>query len=154
MKYILEGNDKELERVIRENRIRVNRGLISITPISECGLITEEDARKALEDQLATKDTEIGELTASIVEKDEKATTFAAFIEEKDKAIVMLTEERDSMKSRIAELEVSAADNKNLPADDSKELTTGDLKDLAVVATDNKNLPPEDKKETGKKASK
>lgn len=153
MKYILEGNKKELERVIRENRIRVNRGLILITPISECGLITEEDARKALEDYLATKDTEISELTASIIAKDETAISFAASIEEKDKTIVILTEECDSMKARIAELEASViADNKNLPTSDSKVLPVEDAK--VVADTDNKNLPPEDKKETGKKTSK
>ena len=34
MKYILEGDEKELGRVLREQRIRIVRGLIKITPIS------------------------------------------------------------------------------------------------------------------------
>lgn len=31
--YILKGDPKEVEKVIRENRIRVNRGVISFTPV-------------------------------------------------------------------------------------------------------------------------
>lgn len=139
-RYIITGQDKELERVLREQCIRVNRGLITITPISECGLVTEEDARKTLECMLAEKDAKIGELTESITEKD--------------KAIVELTDERDTMKARIAELEALVpSDNKNLPAADSKELPAGDAKEVTVV--DDKTVSVEDEKKTGKgKASK
>lgn len=139
-KYIITGQDKELERVLREQRIRMNRGLISITPISECGLITEEDARKTLDDKLAEKDEKISELTASI--------------KEKDNSITELTTERDSMKARIAELEASATtDDKNLPAaGDSKDLPAEDTK--GVDAIDNKDLPPADEKKVVKKVSK
>lgn len=139
-KYIITGQDKELTRVLREQRIRVSRGLITITPISECGLVTEEDARKTLECMLTEKDTKIGELTESITEKD--------------KVIVELTDERDTMKVRIAELEALVpSDNKNLPAADSKELPAGDVKEVTVV--DDKTVSVEDEKKTGKgKASK
>ena len=131
-KYIITGQEKELERVLREQRIRVSRGLISITPISECGLVTEEDARRTLEEKLAEKDEKINELTSSN--------------EAKDKSI-------ESMEARIAELEASATtDSKNLPAGDSKELPAEDSK--AVTNTDDKNLSPEDEKKTGKKTSK
>ena len=61
MKYILDGNEKDVTNVIKEQRIRIGRGLISFTPISECGLITEEDARKAMDEKLA-------ELAASVEE--------------------------------------------------------------------------------------
>ena len=75
-------------------------------------------------------------------------------ITEKDKAIVELTDERDTMKARIAELEALVpSDNKNLPAADSKELPAGDAKDVTVV--DDKTVSVEDEKKTGKgKASK
>lgn len=33
MDYKLSGNPKEVEKVIRENRIRIQRGVISITPL-------------------------------------------------------------------------------------------------------------------------
>lgn len=35
MKYILEGNEKAVQSVIRENRIRVGRGLIKFTPYAD-----------------------------------------------------------------------------------------------------------------------
>ena len=70
MDYILRGNDKDVTNVLKEQRIRINRGMIQLIPISECGLVTEEDARKTLECMLAEKNEEIGRLTASIAEKD------------------------------------------------------------------------------------
>lgn len=139
-KYIIAGQERELARVLREQRVREGRGLISITPLSKAGLVTEEDARKTLDDKLAEKDEKISELTASITEKE--------------KAIVELTDERDTMKARIAELEaLIPSDNKNLPAADSKELPAGDAKEVTVV--DDKTVSVEDEKKTGKgKASK
>lgn len=139
MDYILRGNDKDVANVLREQRIRINRGVIQLIPISECGLVTEEDAQKTLECMLMEKDAKIGELTESIAEKD--------------KAIVELTNERDTM-ARIAELEALVpSDNKNLLAADSKELPAGEAKEVAVV--DDKTVFVEGEKKTGKgKASK
>lgn len=42
MDYKLSGNPKEVEKVIRENRIRIQRGVISITPL-DCD-VEHEDA--------------------------------------------------------------------------------------------------------------
>lgn len=135
MDYILRGNDKDVSNVLKEQRIRIGRGVVSFTPISECGLITEEDARKTLECMLTEKDAKIGELTESIMEKD--------------KAIVELTDERDTMKARIAEFEVQVpSDEKNLPVADSKDLQEEDAKEVTV--TDDKAVSVEDEKKTGK----
>ncbi|MDD3038826.1 hypothetical protein [Bacteroides sp.] len=134
MDYILRGNDKDVANVLKEQRIRIGRGVISFTPISECGLITEEDARRTLEDKLAEKDEKINELTSSN--------------EAKDKSI-------ESMEARIAELEASATtDSKILPAGDSKELPVEDSKGVDVVEADNKNLPPTDEKKVVKRTTK
>ncbi len=153
-KYIITGQEKELERVLREQRIRVSRGLITITPISECGLVTEEDALKTLDDKLSEKNLKVDELTTSITEKDNEISTLKVSNDEKDKSITELTTERDSMKARIAELEaLVSSDNKSLPAADSKELPVGDAKEVAIV--DDKIISGEDEKKTGKgKASK
>ena len=62
MDYILRGNDKDVTNVLKEQRIRISRGVIKLIPISECGLVTEEDARKTLECMLTEKDAKIGEL--------------------------------------------------------------------------------------------
>ena len=121
MDYILRGNDKDVTNVLKEQRIRINRGMIQLIPISECGLVTEEDARKTVECMLA----------------------------EKDKTIVELTEERETMKARIAELEVQVpSDEKNLPVADSKDLQEEDSKEGTV--TDAKAVSVEDEKKTGK----
>lgn len=44
--YLINGDKKALESVIKEQRIRIGRGLITITPASEAGLVTEEDVEK------------------------------------------------------------------------------------------------------------
>lgn len=138
MDYILTGNDKDVANVLQEQRIRIGRGLISFIPVSECRLITEEDARKTLEEKLAEKDAVIGELSASIAEKDAVIDT--------------LTKESNSMKARITELEaLVATDSKNLPASDVKDLPAGDSKEVAAV--DNKEVAPTDEKKTGKAKS-
>lgn len=36
MDYILSGDPAEIEKVIRENRIRCQRGLLQFTPVAEC----------------------------------------------------------------------------------------------------------------------
>ena len=134
MDYILRGNDKDVTNVLKEQRIRINRGMIQLIPISECGLVTEEDARKTLECMLAEKNEEIGRLTASITEKD--------------KIIVALTEDRETINARIAELEVQVpSDEKTLPDDDSKTLQEDDAKEVTV--RDDKAVSVEDEKKTG-----
>lgn len=134
-KYIITGQEKELARVLREQRIRVSRGLISITPLTEAGLVTEEDARKTLD--------------CKLTEKDEEINKFIEIIAEKDMIVVELTGERDTMKARIAELEaLQSPDDKNLSDTDSKEMSTGDAKEVTVV--DDKTLSLEDEKKTGK----
>lgn len=44
--YILQGESKAIESLIKEQRIRIGRGLITITPASEAGIVSEEDVKK------------------------------------------------------------------------------------------------------------
>lgn len=120
MKYILEGNDKELERVLREQRIRMGRGVIQITPIPGT-LVSEEDALKAIE-------AKTEELTASLAGKDE--------------LIASLTGECDTLKVRVAELEAGLIKDKTMPETDNKEVEAEDNKDLDIA--DGKVLPDDD----------
>lgn len=139
MKYILDGNEKDVTNVIKEQRIRIGRGLISFTPISECGLITKEDARKAMDEKLT-------ELTASVEENESLKSQISGFelnMKEKDALIASLTAERDGLQSRISELE-AVADKKELPTGDSKELPAENSKEL--VTSDDKNVSVEEKK--------
>lgn len=139
MKYILDGNEKDVTNVIKEQRIRIGRGLISFTPISECGLITEEDARKAMDEKLA-------ELAASVEENQSLKLQIADFelnIKEKDALIASLTTERDKLQAGTTECEVMK-DNKELSVSDSKNLTTEDSK--SSVTSDDKAVNVEEKK--------
>ena len=49
--YILEGDPKELEKVIRENRIRINRGAIKFSPVEKV-----EEVKETLKDPDEEKD--------------------------------------------------------------------------------------------------
>lgn len=120
MKYILEGEEKELGRVLREQRIRVGRGLIKITPISGA-LVREDYALKAIE-------AKTEELTAALAKRDEQ--------------IASLNSERDSLKSRISELEAGLTKSDSMPETDEKKVDVEDSKDLDIV--DNNNLPEDD----------
>ena len=139
MKYILDGNEKDVTNVIKEQRIRIGRGLISFTPISECGLITEEDARKAMDEKLA-------ELAASVEENQSLKLQIADFeldIKEKDALIASLTTERDKLQAGATECEVMK-DKKELSVSDSKNLTTEESK--GSVTSDDKTVNVEEKK--------
>lgn len=139
MDYVLRGNEKDVANVLKEQRIRIGRGVVSFTPLSECGLMTEEDVLRILEDRLAEKNNEISELTASITEKD--------------KSITELTNECNAMKTRITEFESCIADTKELPADDSKEIIideSGAMEIDANTFADNKDVVLEDQKKVGR----
>lgn len=116
MKYILEGDEKELGRVLREQRIRIGRGLIKVTPISGT-LVHEDYALKAIEAQ-------VKELTETLAQKDGQ--------------IESLTSERDSLRARMTKMEASGS----MPETDEKEVDMKDSKTLNI--TDSNNLPEDD----------
>ena len=147
MKYILEGNEKDVSNVLKEQRIRMSRGLISITPISECGLITEEDARKTMEElalSVENKEELISTLTKEHEETKSHVSKLETVMNEKDALILSLTTERDGLLARVLALEATGEDKKELPAGDSKELPVGDTK--ATDVTDDKTVIVEEKK--------
>lgn len=126
--YLLNGDKKALESVIKEQRIRIGRGLITITPVSEAGLVTEEDVEKALE----SKQKVIDELSA----KNES-----------------LQKENEELKAKIAELETHLDDNKDVEDADSKEVEQTDTKE--VSAEDEKaTVVQDEKKVSASKAKK
>ena len=47
--YILKGDQKELDKVIRENRIRISRGVISITPAEPDAALDEDSVKTLIE---------------------------------------------------------------------------------------------------------
>lgn len=117
--YLLNGEEKALKSLIKEQRIRIGRGLISITPVSEAGLVPEEDVKKTFESQQKV----IDELSA----KNES-----------------LVKENEELKAKIAELETHVDDNKDVEDADSKEVEQTDTKE--VPAEDEKAAVVQDEK--------
>lgn len=115
--YLLNGEEKALKSVIKEQRIRIGRGLITITSVSEAGLVPEEDVKKTFESQQKV----IDELSV----KNES-----------------LLKENEELKAKIAELEVD--DNKDVEDADSKEVEQTDTKE--VPAEDEKATVVQDEK--------
>ena len=122
---LLNGDEKARNSVIKEQRIRICRGLITITPVSEAGLVPEEDVKKTFESQQKV----IDELSV----KNES-----------------LLKENEELKAKIAELEVD--DNKDVEDADSKEVEQTDTKE--VSAEDEKATVVQDEKKVSAAKSK
>lgn len=117
--YLINGDKKALESVIKEQRIRIGRGLISITPVSEAGLVTEEDVEKALESKQKVID--------GLSEENES-----------------YKKEIDELKARLAELDSHVDDTKDVPEEDNKKVEQTDTKE--VPAEDDKKADVQDEK--------
>lgn len=119
--YLLNGEEKALKSVIKEQRIRIGRGLISITPVSEAGLVPEENVKKAFESQQNIID--------NLSAKNES-----------------LVKENEELKAKLAELETHVDDNKDVEDADSKEVEQTDTKEgsaedeKAAVVQDEKKV--------------
>lgn len=106
MDYILSGKDKEVAKVIQENRVRVNRGLVSFTPMTE------------------TVHTDNSEVIANLTAENE---TLKA-------EIIKLQEELKANQSDDTK-EVAPADDKNVDIDDLHEVDLDDTKEVATEDT-------------------
>lgn len=118
--YILQGESKAIESLIKEQRIRIGRGLITITPASEAGIVSEEDVKKTFDSQQKVIDE----------------------LSEKNKSY---EKEIDELKARLAELDSHVddakdvqEDNKNVEQTDTKEVSAED--DKAAVVQDEKKV--------------
>lgn len=118
--YLLNGEKKALESVIKEQRIRIGRGLISITPVSEVGLVSEEDVEKALE----SKQKVIDELSVENESQKKEINELKAKLAELD--------------SHVDDAKDVQEDNKNIEQTDTKEVSAED--DKAAVVQDEKKV--------------
>lgn len=120
--YLLNGEEKALKSVIKEQRIRIGRGLITITSVSEAGLVPEEDVKKTFESQQKV----IDELSA----QNES-----------------LQKENEGLKAKLAELDSHVDDSKDVEDADSKDVEQTDSKEVpaedekAAVVQDEKKVP-------------
>lgn len=123
MKYILEGDPKEVEKVIRENRIRVERGQITFTLAPEEEEIADDaDTEDVVLDDTKEVDTDD---TEDVVEIDDTKDV-----------------DTDDIKDVVLD------DSKDVNTDDSNDVVLDDSND--VVLDDTKAAPTKTSKRTKK----
>jgi uncharacterized small protein (DUF1192 family) len=124
MKVILEGEERVVSAIIRENRVRVSRGQVSFTPADSIPTpegVTEKDV-KDMAEAIEKKDSRIAELM-------EENKTLKATLEEK-------ADDKDAPETTDTK-EGGETDTTQAPEGDSKDAPKGDTKDVEPV-TDTK----------------
>ncbi len=107
MVYILSGNPVEVERVLREQRVRVARGVIKLTPI----------------------DTTLSSLKAAVNDLEKAKNTEPAPVDD-DKVVPPVDDKEKTPEVDDKTVEVDG-DSKEVKADDSKEVQAVDDKKTA-----------------------
>ncbi len=175
--YILKGDPKELDKVIRENRIRVSRGVISITPAEPDTALDEDSVKTLIEghrvlgeerQRLIAGHNRLAELTGMVVSlaveggqtiPDDLSASLAEFgiivpkIEETAENTAEISENLPESVPNLGESEnienenPDAMDHKNVEVDDMIEADL-DADDKTPVINDTKDVPAADSKET------
>lgn len=152
-KVILEGDERIVDTIIRENRVRVSRGNVKFTPADSTPTpegVTEEDVRK-MADAIESQMDAIEQKDARIAELLEENDALKAAL--KDKAAGDDAPENPDTKGAGDDEETGGegGDTKESGETDTKEAPEGDTKD-APENPDTKEGGPTDTK--GKKSSK
>ncbi len=150
MTYLLKGDPKEVEKVIRENRIRVQRGMIEFIPVEP------EEAIGVVDEDVATVDTDNVPTPESVPEIEETA-------EKEGESVPEIEEMPENPADSVPEIEempenpadsVPESDNPELMDDkhigEPEDLQEVDLEtdDKTFVSEDSKEIPAPDVKET------
>ena len=150
MTYLLKGDPKEVEKVIRENRIRVQRGMIEFIPVEP------EEAIGVVDEDVATVDTDNVPTHESVPEIEETA-------EKEGESVPEIEEMPENPADSVPEIEempenpadsVPESDNPELMDDkhigEPEDLQEVDLEtdDKTFVSEDSKEIPAPDVKET------
>ena len=145
MKVILEGEERIVNTIIRENRVRVSRGLVEFSPADSIHTpegVTEEDVKKmgdAIESmvkEIESKDARIDELVnenetlkVALAEKENAADA----PENPDTKGEGESEETDGEGGNTDTKEGEETDTTEAPKEDTKEAPEGDSKDVEEV---------------------
>ena len=130
MDYILSGKDKEVAKVIQENRVRVNRGLVSFTPMTE------------------TVHTDNSEIIANLIEENQ---TLNAENQRLQDELNKSTQEATGQPT-VDDKNVDLEDLQEVDLDDNKEVIVNDTKD--VSEDDNKEMSADDTPKSSKRTKK
>ncbi|MBE6310570.1 MAG: DNA replication initiation control protein YabA [Bacteroidales bacterium] len=130
MDYILSGKDKEVAKVIQENRVRVNRGLVSFTPMTE------------------TVHTDNSEVIANLIEENQ---TLKAENQRLQDELNKSTQEATGQPT-VDDKNVDLEDLQEVDLDDNKEVIVNDTKD--VSEDDDKAISADDTPKSSKRTKK
>lgn len=158
MDYILKGEPKEIAKVLQENRIRVDRGVIAFTPCQPDSTL-DADAIATFQDDLDAK-------TKACMEMADSQVKLASIIRE----LVAVTAEGgitipDDLAARLSKFGFTVPkiaetvpnepetveDNKTVEAEDMTEVDLDDVKDIEEA--DTKEAPAPTPKKTRSKKS-
>lgn len=126
MKLILEGDERIVNAIVRENRVRVGRGLVKFSPADSIQTpegVTEEDV-KNMGEAITVRDARIAEL-------EQENDTLKAALEEKSDA-----NGAPKVPDTIGEGDIKSgedSDTTQAPEDDSKDVTEEDTKKVEEV---------------------
>ena len=160
MDYILKGDSKEVAKVLQENRIRVDRGVIEFTPCQPDSAL-DADSIATLREVLDAKTKSCMEMAASQVElaciidelvgviaengiviSEDLANRLAKFgvsVPESAKTVPNITEIADntgeSVLDTVPNNPENVEDNKTVEAEDMTEVNLDDVKDIEEADT-------------------
>lgn len=176
MEYILKGDSKEVSKILQENRIRVDRGVIEFTPCQP-GPVLDADSIATLQEDLDAKTKACMEMAASQVElasiirelvaatakggmaiPDDLAARLSKFgftVPKIDETVPNTAEiadnDRESVPEVVPKEPETVEDNKVVEAEDMTEVDLDDVKD--AEETDTKEAPAPAPKKTRSKKS-
>lgn len=159
-KYILDGDPKEVAKVIQENRIRVERGVISFAPVQPETAFTDPDAISALrenadliEAQNVRLTAENQELTRRVAELEQSLISVTN-VPENTETVLNDTENTENAGEIVPETVPNDSDpvedNKNIEVEDMTEVNLDDVKDAPEVDTKEAPAPTPKKTRTKK----
>ena len=139
MDYILSGNPKDVEKVIQENRIRIQRGVIEFTPLAADAVpceelhTSDESEVETLKAQLAELDKSYTAMSEELSDACSRANELQIIINRLKDAGVDIDLILDAP-TEIADVKAEPeADTKELSESDSKELELEDCKDVQAL---------------------
>nr|DAZ02864.1 MAG TPA: hypothetical protein [Caudoviricetes sp.] len=153
MNYILKGDHKEVAKVIQENRIRVDRGVIEFTPCQPDSALDADSIAK-LREALEASEKSCQEMAQGHVELAAVTRDVIAIIAEKGITVP------EGLAERLAQFGIdvpkepeTVEDNKTVDAGiDMKEVNLDDIKDVEEVDTKAVPAPTEKKPRRSKKS--
>lgn len=177
MCYILKGAPKEVAKILQENRIRVDRGVIEFTPCQQDSAL-DADSIATLREDLDAKTKSCMEMAASQVElasiireliavtsergiviTDDLAARLSKFgftvpkiVETVPNTAEIADNTGESVPDNVPNNSESVEDNKTFEAEDMTEVNLDDVKDIEDADTKVAPAPTPKKKTRSKKS--